>query len=168
MTYAGDDSLTGTVGRDAVFMAESDAARLGLDDGGALRLVSAHGTFEGRCHIAPVKPGSLQVYWPEGNVLIGRRLDPASGEPDYNATVRVVRANRDRPRRAGKTVLTTAGVRIHCGDHEATAPPPVGRPRRHARRFSGRHHELRGLSQRDGTAAVLQVELPALAAAERG
>ena len=41
--------------------------------------------------IAPVKPGSLQVYWPEGNVLIGRRLDPASGEPDYNATVRVVR-----------------------------------------------------------------------------
>jgi anaerobic selenocysteine-containing dehydrogenase len=91
MTYADHDSLTGTIGRDAVFMAEADATRLGLVDGGALRLVSAHGTFQGRCRIAPVKPGSLQVYWPEGNVLIGRRLDPASGEPDYNATVRVSR-----------------------------------------------------------------------------
>jgi hypothetical protein len=39
--------------------------------------------------VARVVPGTLQVYWPEGNVLIGRRLDPASGEPDYNAVVRV-------------------------------------------------------------------------------
>jgi anaerobic selenocysteine-containing dehydrogenase len=72
-------------------MAAADATRLGLAEGAPLRLESTHGSFAGRCRIAPLPPGSLQVYWPEGNHLIGRRLDPASGEPDYNATVRIVR-----------------------------------------------------------------------------
>jgi predicted molibdopterin-dependent oxidoreductase YjgC len=91
MTYGERDALTGTARRDAVFMAAADAARLGLAEGAPVQLTSALGSFAGRCRIAPVKPGSLQVYWPEGNVLIGRYLDPASGEPDYNAVVRVAR-----------------------------------------------------------------------------
>ena len=70
-------------------MAAADAARLGLQEGAPLELVSALGRFRGRCRIARVVAGTLQVYWPEGNVLIGRRLDPESGEPDYNATVRI-------------------------------------------------------------------------------
>ncbi len=90
MTQSTHDALTGTSFRDAVFIARSDAERLGLDEGSPVRLQSDLGTFDGRCRIAPVKQGSLQVYWPEGNVLIGRRLDPASGEPDYNAVVRIV------------------------------------------------------------------------------
>lgn len=89
MTYGEHDPLTGASGRDAVFMASADAARLGLADGDPLRLTSALGSYDGRCRLAPVKPGSLHVYWPEGNVLIDRRYDPASGEPDYNAVVRV-------------------------------------------------------------------------------
>ena len=89
MTQSPSDALTGTDRRDAVFMAASDAARLGLAEGAPLELVSALGRFTGRCRVARVVPGTLQVYWPEGNVLIGRRLDPASGEPDYNAVVRV-------------------------------------------------------------------------------
>ena len=39
--------------------------------------------------LAPVKPGTLQAYWPEANVLISRRTDPVSGEPDYNTEVRI-------------------------------------------------------------------------------
>ncbi len=70
-------------------MAASDAARLGIVEGGPIELVSTLGRFRGRCRIARVVPGTLQVYWPEGNVLIPRRLDPASGEPDYNAVVRI-------------------------------------------------------------------------------
>jgi molybdopterin-dependent oxidoreductase alpha subunit len=90
MTHAESDALTGTPWRDAVFMAQTDASRLGLSEGAPVRLASALGEFRGRCRISPVKPGSLQVFWPEGNVLIGRRFDPVSGEPDYNAVVRVV------------------------------------------------------------------------------
>jgi molybdopterin-dependent oxidoreductase alpha subunit len=96
MTQSTHDALTGTPWRDAVFMSATDAAHLGLTEGAALRLNSAQGTFTGRCRIAPLKPGSLQVYWPEGNVLIGRRVDPASGEPDYNAVVRVVPSPAER------------------------------------------------------------------------
>ena len=37
-----------------------------------------------------MKPGTLQVHWPEGNVLIERRRRSAeAGIPDYNALVRV-------------------------------------------------------------------------------
>jgi hypothetical protein len=36
----------------------------------------------------------LQGYWPECNVVIGRRLDPRSEEPDYNAPVRILPAGR--------------------------------------------------------------------------
>lgn len=92
MTQSTTDALTGTTGRDAVFVAASDAARLGIQEGSAIELVSALGRYAGRARLARVVPGTLQVYWPEGNVLIGRRLDPASGEPDYNATVRIARA----------------------------------------------------------------------------
>ena len=39
-----------------------------------------------------IKPGVVQAYWPECNGLIGRRWDPRSLEPDYNAAVTIERA----------------------------------------------------------------------------
>ena len=39
---------------------------------------------------APIKPGNLEVHWPEGMPLLsGDAIDPDSMEPDYNATVTV-------------------------------------------------------------------------------
>ena len=52
-------------------------------------LISGLGTFTGHCRIARIKPGHLQLHWPEANVLIKRRYDPISGEPDYNTVVRL-------------------------------------------------------------------------------
>jgi hypothetical protein len=43
----------------------------------------------GVIQIAPVKPGTLQAYWPEANALIQHRTDPLSGEPDYNTEVEI-------------------------------------------------------------------------------
>ncbi len=88
MTYGRSDPLTGAR-RDDVFMSERDATALGLRAGARVRLRSETGSFEGRIRLAEVKPRSLQVHWPEGNVLIPRRYDPVSGEPDYNAYVEV-------------------------------------------------------------------------------
>ena len=48
--------------------------------------------FRSICRLAPVKSGTLQAYWPEANVLIARRLDPASKEPDYNTWVQLAKA----------------------------------------------------------------------------
>jgi len=83
------DALTGT-DRNAVFMDVDDAARLGLDDGDVVTLTSPVGSYRGRVHLTRLAAGSLQVLWPEGNVLIGSdRRDALSGIPDYNAIVTV-------------------------------------------------------------------------------
>ncbi len=85
MVHEPHDQLTGA-GREAVLISATDASRLGLRDGDRVRLRNPVGSFSGRAQIAPVRPGNLQLHWPEGNVLIGRhRRSPKSGIPDYNA-----------------------------------------------------------------------------------
>jgi molybdopterin-dependent oxidoreductase alpha subunit len=83
------DPLTGAP-RDAVLLSSDDAAAIGAVDGTRVRLISATGTFEGRAFIAPLRPGNLEVHWPEALPLLDADLvDPDSGEPDYSAVVRV-------------------------------------------------------------------------------
>jgi predicted molibdopterin-dependent oxidoreductase YjgC len=90
IVQADQDPLTGAA-RDHVFMSQADAERLGLREGDPVLLTSEVGQLPGRCKIAPIKPGNVQVHWPEGNVLIRRGVcDPVCGIPDYNAIVQVV------------------------------------------------------------------------------
>jgi molybdopterin-dependent oxidoreductase alpha subunit len=89
MTYGQRDRLTGSRSRDEVFMNPSDAQRLGLTDGDPILLRSSIGELRGRVRLADIREGNLQAHWPEGNVLIERRYDPVSAEPDYNAVVDV-------------------------------------------------------------------------------
>jgi predicted molibdopterin-dependent oxidoreductase YjgC len=89
MVHKVTDPLTGAR-RDDVFMNETDVKRLGLADGDRVVLTSASGDMRGRCRVAPIAPGNVQVHWPEGNVLIERGVsDPECGIPDYNALVEV-------------------------------------------------------------------------------
>lgn len=89
MVHKETDPLTGAR-RDDVFMNETDVKRLGLADGDPVVLTSATGDMRGRCRVAPIAPGNVQVHWPEGNVLIERGVsDPECGIPDYNALVEV-------------------------------------------------------------------------------
>lgn len=94
MVHQERDPLTGA-GRDALFMASSDIAELGLRDGDAVVVRSEHGTLAARLHASPLRPGNVQVHFPEGNVLLraGQR-DPVSGVPDYNTVVTVEAALR--------------------------------------------------------------------------
>jgi predicted molibdopterin-dependent oxidoreductase YjgC len=93
MVQAEVDPLTGA-GRDAVLMDPADAAASGLRAGEWVRLKSETGSFEGRVTLARLPSRTLQVHWPEGNVLIpagpGHR-EPSSKVPDYNAVVTVER-----------------------------------------------------------------------------
>ena len=83
------DPLTGA-GRDDILISADDMARLRLEEGAAVRLRSASGTFSGRVKRAPIKPGNLEVHWPEGMPLLsGSAIDPDSMEPDYNAVVTI-------------------------------------------------------------------------------
>ncbi len=91
MVHGAVDPLTGAT-RDAVYIDEADARSLGAADGAAVRLTSDAGSMDGRLKVVRLPARSLQVHWPEGNVLISggdAHLEPHSKVPDYNAVVTV-------------------------------------------------------------------------------
>jgi len=84
------DPLTGAA-RDEIFISAEDLRRLNIAEGAPVELRSPHGTFTGRLRAAPMRPGNLEVHWPEGNPLLSAAaIDPDSMEPDYNATVTLI------------------------------------------------------------------------------
>jgi molybdopterin-dependent oxidoreductase alpha subunit len=90
MVWRDRDPLTGAT-RDALFLSSEDAKRIGLSEGQTISVRAESGaTVRARAHIAPIRAGNVQMFWPEANALIaaGRR-DPVSGVPDYNAVVEI-------------------------------------------------------------------------------
>ena len=63
--------------RDDVLINPRDADRLGLISGDHVRLQNDFGTYDGKALLAPVTTGTLEVHWPEGNVLV----DPGARSP---------------------------------------------------------------------------------------
>jgi molybdopterin-dependent oxidoreductase alpha subunit len=90
MVQAKADKITGAP-REAVFISESDANRIGLSEGDEVLVASDHGELIGSAFIAPIAAGNVEVHWPEGNVLIAPgHLSPQARIPDYNARVTVM------------------------------------------------------------------------------
>jgi len=89
MVHSETDPLTGAA-RDSVFVSDVDADRLGLAEGAPVLVRSTHGELRALVHRAPIRPGNVQMFYPEGNVLLpGGRRD-RSGVPDYNTTVELL------------------------------------------------------------------------------
>jgi anaerobic selenocysteine-containing dehydrogenase len=79
--------------REDVLINEMDARQYGLQNDDWVVLRSSVGQMRCRVLVSQIRPGNLQVHWPEGNVLVRRgRIDPACGIPDYNAVVRMEKA----------------------------------------------------------------------------
>jgi predicted molibdopterin-dependent oxidoreductase YjgC len=93
MVWQGRDPLTGA-GRDALFISAGDARGLGLGEGDPVVVRGERGVeVRARAHLARIRAGNVQMFWPEANALIaGGRRDQVSGVPDYNATVELARA----------------------------------------------------------------------------
>jgi molybdopterin-dependent oxidoreductase alpha subunit len=89
MVHAEIDPLTGAA-RDSVLIADADADRLGLAEGARVVVRSDHGELRAHVHRAPLRPGNVQVFYPEGNVLLPGGHRDRSGVPDYNTTVELV------------------------------------------------------------------------------
>ena len=90
MVHEEVDQVSGA-SRDAVLIAAPDAHRLGLGQGDPVVLRNDVGEFRGTTFVAPVATGTLQVHWPEAEVLIDRsKRSPQAGIPDYNAVVEVL------------------------------------------------------------------------------
>jgi predicted molibdopterin-dependent oxidoreductase YjgC len=90
MVWQSRDPLTGA-DRDALFISAEDARSLGLADGAAVRVRSQTGEVPAHLKVVPIRPGNVQMFFPEANPLIqGGRRDPSSLVPDYNATVEIL------------------------------------------------------------------------------
>jgi anaerobic selenocysteine-containing dehydrogenase len=93
MIHADKDPLTGAR-REDVYIDAGDAAAMGIDDGDRIRLRGEAGTYDGRAKLVRLAPRSVQVHWPEGNVLLGSQpseREPQSRIPDYNSVVTIER-----------------------------------------------------------------------------
>jgi molybdopterin-dependent oxidoreductase alpha subunit len=91
------DPMTGAV-RDSIYIDAADAATGGFLEGDRVTLHSEIGSYTGHLKFARLPSRSLQVHWPEGNVLIpagpSHREGP-SRVPDYNAVVTIAPAIAD-------------------------------------------------------------------------
>jgi molybdopterin-dependent oxidoreductase alpha subunit len=88
------DPLTGAT-RDAVYIDSRDAAVLKVVQGDRVLVRSDVGSMNARVKIVALPSRSVQVHWPEGNVLIDAGInDDASRIPDYNAVVTIEKINK--------------------------------------------------------------------------
>ena len=71
MVQSKKDAITGAL-REAILMNPFDAEKLRLKDGDNVTLKNDLGELKGRVYLAPMKPGNLEVHWPEGNVLLDK------------------------------------------------------------------------------------------------
>jgi molybdopterin-dependent oxidoreductase alpha subunit len=90
MIWRDRDPITGA-DRDAVFVAEVDAARLGLREDDEVLVRSEAGEVRGRVRPSALRAGNVQMFFPEANRLLDpTRRDPVGLVPDYNAVVELV------------------------------------------------------------------------------
>ncbi|HWA75243.1 MAG TPA: FdhF/YdeP family oxidoreductase [Polyangiaceae bacterium] len=91
MTYGGRDPLTAGAPRSSVLLDRRELAALNLNEGDTVVVRSDAGEMRASVREGPCRRGHVQGFWPECNVLLARRYDPESGEPDYNTSVQLER-----------------------------------------------------------------------------
>jgi len=104
-------SIRSRRGSPDVLMAQEDAAVLSFKRATRSDLSNDSVRTGDALRFAPIRPRNIQIYWPEGNVLIRRGIvDPSCEMPDYNALVRIEPVpgprcddERDRDRRRSRT-----------------------------------------------------------------
>jgi molybdopterin-dependent oxidoreductase alpha subunit len=126
MVWKKKDPLTGAR-RDDLFISESDARALELEAGDRVAVRSETGAVEARVRISDIRPGNVQMFFPEANPLIrsGQR-DPVALVPDYNATVSIERLFAD----ASETSATPWAyvARDLPPPESSSTPAPARRP----------------------------------------
>ncbi len=93
MVYSEVDPFNGA-NRDDILMNADDAAKLGIQAGEAIVAYNRFGIMHGRSKLADIASGNIELYWPEGNVLLPKGVyEPFAGIPEYNAAVVVEKAD---------------------------------------------------------------------------
>ena len=86
VVYEDEDLYRGNERRDVVMMNPADANARGLHRDQRVTVQTTAGSMDAVVRFAPLPPGNLAMYYPEANILIPRRIDPASGTPVFKST----------------------------------------------------------------------------------
>jgi anaerobic selenocysteine-containing dehydrogenase len=82
--------------RNAILINPEDAKRLGLGSGDAVELKNDFGTYHGNVMPAPLAPGTLEIHWPEGNVLVDPNArSPLAAMPAYKQISATLERSRE-------------------------------------------------------------------------
>ena len=129
--------------RDALFVAEADAVALGVREGDAVLVRSPHGEMRARVHIAPIRPGNVQAFFPEANPLLAPTCRDAASRASPTTTRSSRWCRSDDARRSCSSCSTTrpprcatrfaASTAWHCATRTDRAGPVRARPRRRRR-----------------------------------
>ncbi|MDQ0175565.1 FdhF/YdeP family oxidoreductase [Bacillus chungangensis] len=92
MIYGEKDAFN-NADRYDILINEADANELNIKEGEAIVAYNKFGVYHGRAKYADTREGNIQVYWPEGNVLIPKGVyEKYAGIPEYNTGVVVEKA----------------------------------------------------------------------------
>jgi molybdopterin-dependent oxidoreductase alpha subunit len=90
MIWRDTDPITGGR-RDALFISDADADRLGVAEDDEVLVRSETGAVRARVRRSRMREGNVQMFFPEANPLLDpTRRDPVGLVPDYNAVVEVL------------------------------------------------------------------------------
>ncbi|BBH22827.1 formate dehydrogenase [Paenibacillus baekrokdamisoli] len=85
MIYSDTDPFN-AADRFDVLLCLEDAKKLNIAQDDAVVAYNQYGTFHGRAKLVDIASGNLELYWPEGNVLLPKGVyEPHAGIPEYNA-----------------------------------------------------------------------------------
>jgi anaerobic selenocysteine-containing dehydrogenase len=89
VVYEDYDLYRGVERRDVILIHPDDLQRLGLDASMTVTVHGPAGSLRGiRLHaFTEIRPGNAAMYYPEANVLVSRRLDPASKTPAFKCVI---------------------------------------------------------------------------------
>jgi len=85
VVYEEEDLYRGNRRRDVVMLNSSDVARLGLAEHESVTVESSCGRMRVVVAVVDIPPGNAAMYFPEANLLVPRRIDPASGTPAFKS-----------------------------------------------------------------------------------
>lgn len=85
VVYEEEDLYRGNRRRDVVMISSDDALELGIDEGDRVEVASEVSAMEVSAAIVDIRPGNLAMYYPEANILVPRRIDPASKTPAFKS-----------------------------------------------------------------------------------
>ncbi len=86
VVYESEDRYRGVKHRNVVLMNPEDMAAAGLAEGARVTVHNETGSLENQ-KVQPyaIRPGNIMMYYPEANVLVPRRADPASKTPSFKS-----------------------------------------------------------------------------------